>query len=108
MCKEMTEVVRDSLRQLVSREGTCKPGDWKEVKGKNTIKWSNYSLEVIDEMEVIKVEKHSRGDKFTMFVKLFVEDGMVQLLKRGNSYYLVNTEGYDYPRYIMRLIGYRR
>lgn len=59
----------------------------------------------IDDLEPIQLTKQTANDLYLL--NLMPEDGMIRLLEYGESYFLVNTEGFKYPRYVTRLQNFQ-
>jgi len=79
---------------------TRKPVDFDEV---SITKFNNLNKELqkfINSLEIID------GDNFDSLINvenINIED-QYYIIERNGEYYLVNTEDYDYPRYVTKLI----
>ena len=91
----MEHLILEELRNFICSNGTCKVGSWQEIrkgfitdlsdKTQETIK--NLPEQAVNTLEEVKIE----------------ENNLIYLIKKGNKKYLINSEGYEYPRYIVRI-----
>jgi hypothetical protein len=70
----------------------------------NVLDFETLSIELIDaisDLDIIMM-----ADKEELFAEE-MELPTVYIAKIGNRYFLVNTEGYDYPRYMVELKNFK-
>jgi len=88
----------DELRNFIEKNGLRKPSDWDDLKVQNINSLSSNAKKYL---KSLPFEIATENRPFNVKIKT---ENMIHKLKYNyKQVYLINTEGYNYPRYMVRI-----